>query len=270
MRKTVSFASTSDWLDSDSKGSKRCPGRARARSARLLLLGAGVVSALLACSGSEAPLELVELSPTTRSSLSDDCDAQIIPDESCNTPTSGGGLPYDVTFDSLLVSTSLEASTFESLTEYAPCPRTMSGHTTGIVRDPNTGFRYEFSSGGTWTIQWVSSLPYLGSGQAIYSWPQNFENMGWRAFNLDRPAAGPAEVWVGRARAACLAPGQVAFIVFYDVRVRDDNLRQTSYDGGGGSSAGTNCTFVWLDLEINYNDGTGWHPLWSGYVRVCG
>ncbi len=35
--------------------------------------------------------------------------------------------------------------------------------------------------------------------------------------------------------------------------------------GGGGSG----CENVWLIVEINYGDGTGWHELWSGYVLVC-
>ncbi len=37
---------------------------------------------------------------------------------------------------------------------------------------------------------------------------------------------------------------------------------------GGGSSSG--CYQDWIIVEINYNDGTGWHELWSGWATVCG
>jgi len=40
--------------------------------------------------------------------------------------------------------------------------------------------------------------------------------------------------------------------------------------GGGGGGPPPNCTVEYVYLEINYNDGTGWHILWEGYATVCG
>ena len=40
--------------------------------------------------------------------------------------------------------------------------------------------------------------------------------------------------------------------------------------GGGGGGGGPECTQEYIILEINYNDGTGWHTLYEGYVTVCG
>lgn len=83
------------------------------------------------------------------------------------------------------ISSTPSCSAYTSDAETAPCPRTMTGSVTGIVRDPKTQDDYEFHSHGTWIIDWVSSLPYLLSGQAVYSWPQG----AWQAFNLDRGVA---------------------------------------------------------------------------------
>lgn len=40
-------------------------------------------------------------------------------------------------------------------------------------------------------------------------------------------------------------------------------------DPGGGGGWPETCPKVWIIVEINYGDGTGWHELWSGYVDDC-
>src|SRR5690606_13494318 len=132
------------------------------------------------------------------------------------------------------------------------------------VRDPNTGYDYEFNSSGTWTINWVKSLVYLLSGQAVYNWPAG----SWPAFNLDRPT-GIASVTVESARAVCAGPGSLHFIVFYGVKVTDSGLSMAMNGGSGGGGGNGNCHTEYNVVEINYGDGTGWHTLWEGYATVC-
>ncbi|MEX2152799.1 MAG: hypothetical protein WD825_05620 [Gemmatimonadaceae bacterium] len=204
---------------------------------------------------------------STSFSMSTDCEQQIIPDPECNTDGSGstGYWAYHEEADGELM---LEAAAYESNEESAPCPRWIEGTTTGFVRDPNTRFMYRFSSIGRWNINWLASLIYLPSSQAIYSWPQSPTGW-WDAVNVDR-GNSPAKIRIKEARGYC-ATTNVHFFTYYGVEVKDDQLRTQSSGsgGGGGSGDGLNCHQEYVFIEINYGDGTGWHVWWEGYASVC-
>ena len=204
-----------------------------------------------------------------------DCETQIIKDPSCPQDPPPTHIRYQVYFEQLSAESddTLSSSSYAFDEESAPCPRWIAGFTTGITRDPHTGYFYSFASSGTWTIDWVASAVYLSSGQAIYNWPQGGGDGSWPAVNQTLGQSG-AKIWIRQARGVCLAVNSVSFIQFYGVRVEDPNLRREDESpgggGGGGGGGGDDCTSEWIIVEVDYGDGTGWHTLWQGYATVCG
>lgn len=238
-------------------------------STRTLPTVAVAVLAILGCDQRRAIHPLDSGGPALSDLAGVNCETQIIPDPECNNSGAPVGEPYDIVYDSLEVQATASAEAYEDL-ESAACPRWITGRTTALTRDPSTGYDYEFHSFGTWTIRWLSSLPYLGSSQAIYSWPQNAG--GWPAINLDRES-GIATIWVDSGRAVCHGGGNVTFIRLYGVRVEDSGLTQTSSGGGGGGTwsgpGGSTCHKEYAIVEVSYDGGATWHTLWEGFATVC-
>jgi hypothetical protein len=207
----------------------------------------------------------------------DDCNPMGDPRPECNPePPPPQYMTYEVWVDSIPVDLQLSASSYEEDPESAPCPRWITGLVQAQARDPHSGHWYSFPSTGTWTIDWVASIPYLSSSQAIYNWPQGGGDGSWPAYNLSLQAGG-AKIWVTKARGFCPAPNSVQFFLFYGVRVEDPNIRRPGDGGGaggtptgGGGTDPSDCRDEWIIIEINYGDGTGWHTWWEGWARVCG
>jgi hypothetical protein len=244
-----------------------------------VLLGVAVLVAACSPDGARDPLGVKPSFEDQSNPPPDDCDPNGDPRPECDwvpPPPPPGYMTYEPWFDEREVDISFSASSYEEDPESAPCPRSLTGFLPSAwARDPNTGYQYTFPSSGTWIINWVKSLPYLSSGQAIYSWPQGGGDGSWPAYNQSLGAGG-AKIWVREGRAVCLTPpGNVIFVMAYGVRVEDPNVRRPGSGGGGGGGSedtggGSDCTQEYVYLEVDYGDGTGWHTLWEGYARVCG
>ena len=238
----------------------------------------GVAVLVAACSPDRAqdPLSVKPSFEEQSNPPPDDCDPMGDPRPECNPePPPPQYIPYEVWFDNVETDLDLSASAYEEDPETAPCPRWIDGFLTATARDPHTGYFYSFPSSGRWTIDWVKSIPYLPSGQAIYNWPQGGGDGSWPAHNVSLGKGG-AKIWVDEGRAFCAAVNNLHFFVFYGVRVEDPNIRRPE-DGGGGGGGGagggggtdpSDCTTEWVILEVDYGDGI-WHTLWEGWARVC-
>jgi hypothetical protein len=125
--------------------------------------------------------------------------------------------------------------------EGAPFDITISGVWTLIQLEGLNVGRYRFPSGywpandGSGRSVSVSS----GSGYCFFSYSPN----GSFRFSVD-------------------------FFRMYGVHIKYP-VTPTSGSGGTTPGGGSNCDTEWIRIEINYDDGTGWHTWWEGYATVC-
>lgn len=235
-------------------------------SIRMSRVGAAVL--ILAFAGCEGPPTAPALHPRDRPvrEIASNCDTQIIynPESGCSDPNPGGSATsyFDVLSPDAL---SLTVSSYSEDVSTAPCPRSLTGALEATIRSRNTGRIYDFKSRGTWNINWLRSIIYLPSSQAIYNWPPGF----WPAF--DQNDGHYALIKVGSARGLCLGPGRVDFFTFYDVVMEGDDPKLTvSPSGGGSDTAGPNPPCHTEYVFVDVNDGYGWYVFWEGYATVCG
>jgi hypothetical protein len=222
---------------------------------------------LLGLAGCDGPPTAPELHPRNvpARTIASNCDSQIFynPESGCPDPSADGS---ETSYSSVLSPdrVSLSVSSYSDDWSSAPCPRDLTATVVATIRSKSTGRVYNFHSTGTWMIDWIKSIIYLPSSQAIYSWPAGF----WPAF--DRDDGHYALIKIGSARGLCRGPGQVDFFTFYDVVMDGDDPKPTgSSDGsdGDGGGPGLACHTEYIHVEIN--DGNGWYVYWEGNATVC-